>query len=425
MLPLLLAVAVAAAPAPAPAPRRLAVLPVAAGDGVQPDAAAAVGEALISEIRRRAGAEVVSRRELEAVLSLERQQAMLGCRTDACLAELAGAVAADRVVVADLARVGESLLLHVRVVAVRDVRVLAQADRRLRGGGLDGVLDVLPGVAAELFPATGAAGATVVAPAPPPVATRALAPPAVEVEEPAVISPEVRAQLRAFTDGKGSWVLAVPYGDSSSPLFAGDGKRFWRVRVRGSFRNPGDKEWSRSFWDPRSAPEQMVPTFEGEAPALWCSGQKIAWHAAGDPEERRIVEGATLLEARWRRYPHALARDDDGHYYLLDGLRKADGEPAGKDHRLWFGPKRKMVQLAVEEVQEDSGGLLVLTAEGRLKARPAQDGTWAAEWIAPGGARRPLTWLEPIREHVLLYREASAWAGRPLGTPCDAFFAAP
>jgi hypothetical protein len=107
----------------------------------------------------------------------------------------------------------------------------------------------------------------------------------------------VRQQLRAFTDGKGRWVLAVPYGAGDSPVFAGDGLRFWRVRVHGTFGNPNAKEWSRSFWDPRSAPDQMVPSFEGEAPVLWCGGQKLPWQAAPEEEGRRLVEAATLLEA--------------------------------------------------------------------------------------------------------------------------------
>lgn len=281
-----------------------------------------------------------------------------------------------------------------------------------------------PRVAAELFPG---AAATPAAPAlaPAPARTRPVPLPDFEQEEPAAVAPEVKAKLRAFTDGEGSWVLAVPYGDGDSPVFAGDGERFWRVRVHGTFRNPGNRQWSRSFWDPRSPPDQMVPSFEGEEPVLWCGGQKLPWRAAPEGDGRALVDRATLLEARWRRYPHAFARDDEGSYYLLDGQRKADGEPAGKDHRLWVGPKKQMLQVPVDEVQQDPGGLLVLTPAGRLKAWPDEQGGWKAEWIAPDGGRRPLTWLDTGRSRVLIYRETSAWGGRPLGTPCDAFFARP
>jgi hypothetical protein len=138
------------------------------------------------------------------------------------------------------------------------------------------------------------------------------------------------------------------------------------------------------------------------------------------------VAQAVLLEARWRRYPHLFARDDDGNYYLLDGLRKADGDPAGADHRLWLGPKKNMVQVAVTDVQDAAAGVLVITEAGKLKTVRGEDGSWTAEWIAPGGARRPLTWLDPTgRSRIVMYRETSAWGGRPLGTPCDPYFAAP
>jgi hypothetical protein len=131
---------------------KLAVLPVAAGEGIPASTAAALTEALVSEVRRRAGVEVVTQRDIAAVISLERQ-AMLLCTTDACMAELGGALGCDRLVTGDLARLGKSILLHLKVVETSKAKVVAQADRRLRGGTIDDVLDALPEMVGELFPA--------------------------------------------------------------------------------------------------------------------------------------------------------------------------------------------------------------------------------------------------------------------------------
>src|SRR5512135_2639506 len=142
----------------AAAPPRLAVLQVVNGEGVPSSTAAAITEAVVAEVRKQSKAEVITQREIASILSLEKQKAMLGCETDACMAELGGALGADRLVAGDLAKLGESFLLHLRVVDTKKVRVAAQADRRLRGGTIDDVLDVLPAMVGELFqPAPAAA----------------------------------------------------------------------------------------------------------------------------------------------------------------------------------------------------------------------------------------------------------------------------
>jgi hypothetical protein len=81
MVACLLAAALAAAPP------KLAVLQVAAGEGVPQSTAAAITEAVVGEVRRQSHAEVITQREIASILSLENQKAMLGCQTDACMAE--------------------------------------------------------------------------------------------------------------------------------------------------------------------------------------------------------------------------------------------------------------------------------------------------------------------------------------------------
>src|SRR5512133_3100219 len=162
MLSLALAAVLAATP-------KLAVMPIAAGEGVPPTTTAAITDALAAEVRRRSGAEVITRKELETVLSLEAQKEMLGCQSDACIAEIGGALGVERLVAGDLARLGESWLFHLKVVETGKMKVSAQSDRRIRGGTIDDVLDALPPMVTELFPG----GAP--APLPPPIAAPAAA----------------------------------------------------------------------------------------------------------------------------------------------------------------------------------------------------------------------------------------------------------
>jgi hypothetical protein len=48
-------------------------------------------------------------------------------------------------------------------------------------------------------------------------------------------------------------------------------------------------------------------------------------------------------------------------------------------------------------------------------------GAVEAAWLA-GGARQPLTWLEPSDHGRLIYSELGVYGGEPLGTPCDGRF---
>jgi hypothetical protein len=272
-------------------PPKLAVLQVAGGEGVPQSTAAAITEAVVAEVRKQSRAEVITQREISSILSLENQKAMLGCQTDACMAELGGALGADRLVAGDLAKLGESFLFHLRVVDVKKVRVAVQADRRLRGGTIDDVLDVLPAMVSELF--AGAAPA-----ASPAAVAAAVAPPP---PSPGVMPP------------------------------------------------------------PIAAPPPPV------APAPPAGAARDPWSG-----------------------------------------RKADRP----DLRLRYGRKGALAPVELADVLDDSGGLVLVTASGRLVGRGGQ-----VEWVGPAG-RTPLTPLDLGSAGPLVYGELGAYGSR-LGTPCD------
>src|SRR5512140_539571 len=119
---------------------KIAVMPVAAVEGVPGKTAEALTEAVSAEVRRRSGGQVITQREIAALLSLEQQKAMLGCQNDSCIAEIGGALGVDRMVAGDLSRLGESWLLHLKLLDPAKAQVLKAADRRLRGGTVDDLL---------------------------------------------------------------------------------------------------------------------------------------------------------------------------------------------------------------------------------------------------------------------------------------------
>ena len=426
MLAHLLTLALSAGP-------KLAVLPLSHGEGVADTTTTALTESLAAEVRRVSGSEVITKREIETVLSLEMQKQMLGCQTDSCMAELGGALGVDAMVTGDVARLGESWLVHFKVVRAAKAQVVAQSDRRIKGGTIDDVLDVLPAMVRELFPGkgpaltAGAASPAAPPPAPPSPAAGTAAPAAAALTAPALRADQpldaagLREKLAIFGDGEHHVVALVPFAGTDAPLLSGHPARLYKARVVGGGRD-GDRAFDLVFWDPRfpAGAQRSFSFREGKA-TLSCGGREITLAHVKGPKARRIIESAALLKPPWRRIPHALARDDDGVYYLLDGARGPDGEAIeGKGWALWVGAKAKMAPVALTDVLRDGGGLLAITSGGKLKVSRGEDGKTKAEWVTSSGAR-PLVWIEPSDNGPLLYRELSPYAGQALGTPCDPY----
>ena len=89
-----------------------------------------------------AGARVTTKTEISALLGFERQKQLLGCSEEAssCLAEIAGALGVDGVLVGSVATFGPELALTVKVVGAKDGEPLASWSTRAKK---DAVLDAL------------------------------------------------------------------------------------------------------------------------------------------------------------------------------------------------------------------------------------------------------------------------------------------
>ncbi len=133
------------------APPRIAVMPVAPGEALADKAAAVLTDQLAAEVRRQGGGEVLTPRDVPGALSQDRLKLAQGCNTDPGMAEGAAALGAERLVAAEVSKLGDSLLFHVRLIDAHTVKAINISDRRLRKGAQDDLLDALPGMVRELL----------------------------------------------------------------------------------------------------------------------------------------------------------------------------------------------------------------------------------------------------------------------------------
>lgn len=135
---------------------KLVVLPLAPLGGVSDGTARLLGDALAGELRRRPGVSVLTQSDVAALLGLEKTRQMLGCSEAGCMAEIGGALGADRVVHGSLGRVGESLVVNLSALDPKKGQAAASVSQRLRGAADEAFLDALPTIADALLaePAT-------------------------------------------------------------------------------------------------------------------------------------------------------------------------------------------------------------------------------------------------------------------------------
>ena len=410
LLPLLL-LSLAAAPQ---GPQRIPVLPLEHGDGISESTASALTDALAAELRTRPGLEIVTSKELAAVLGLSRQRELLGCEAPSCHAEVGGALDADLMIIGSLAKLGESWLLNVQLLDGRTARNVAQSKRRVKGG-VDGLLDALPEMARELFPGGTRPAAqptkarisqAAYAPAIPTADT--FSPPWAEQRLP---KGELDVSTMVFsTDGKGNYVGAVP--TLSGKMVAGTTKGLFLQRVYGGGTD-GKGGFDHSFWDPRGRNNSF--TREGDRFSLRCGDISVPLQTVSAAQAKRLFAKTPVYDVRWQRVAHALARDEEGIYYFVDRLRNEKAEP---DYRLYVGQRGKVSVYAAQLLASDAAGEIFQFGGSRLSVS-ARDGK--AE-IRHGETVRPLIFLDMERHASLAYGALGAYRGESLGTPCDGRF---
>lgn len=127
---------------------KLAVLELQAL-GTPPETASALTEAMTQELTRRGFFDVVSSRDIQTLLGVERQKQLLGCSDDAssCLAELAGALGSRFVLSGSLAKLGDALQLSVQMLDTQKSQTVARGVRL--ANDVDALVAQLPYLLAE------------------------------------------------------------------------------------------------------------------------------------------------------------------------------------------------------------------------------------------------------------------------------------
>jgi TolB-like protein len=102
--------------------------------GLETNVADAVSDRFASELGKGAGVRVVTRRDVEQVLGLERQRQLLGCSetSSSCIAELAAGLGANALITGTVVPVGTKVTVTLRLIDARDGRVVSSESARLR-----------------------------------------------------------------------------------------------------------------------------------------------------------------------------------------------------------------------------------------------------------------------------------------------------
>ena len=110
-------------------------------------------DALLQEIRKLEGVSAIGMDEVREMLDFEAQRQALGCDADdQCLAEIAGALGVDQIIVGSLSETADGRYMNLKRIDQRRARVVASANHRLVIGSGEEFLLTLGTSVSTLFP---------------------------------------------------------------------------------------------------------------------------------------------------------------------------------------------------------------------------------------------------------------------------------
>lgn len=93
------------------------------------------GDYFAQQLATATGVRITTRSEISSVLGFERRKPLLGCSETAnsCLAEMAGALGVDALIIGNLAKFGDSYVPNIKIIPARDGQAIST-----QTGGVNG-----------------------------------------------------------------------------------------------------------------------------------------------------------------------------------------------------------------------------------------------------------------------------------------------
>ena len=141
----------AASPSAPTSSLKVAFLGMQAGVGVGVGVAELVESAFLASIQERPSVKVVSTKDIQAMLTYERQRQLVGCSDSTCLSEIGDVLGVDRILSASLGRLGETLVFSAQLFNPSKAQVDKRYSSQAQGSGEDALLDMSADAAVGLF----------------------------------------------------------------------------------------------------------------------------------------------------------------------------------------------------------------------------------------------------------------------------------
>src|SRR5512145_559829 len=139
-------------PAAPPPAVRILVLDLSVAGSAPKELGRALADVAAAEASRVGGFSVLSQGDVAAQLGVEKTRQMLGCTEDeSCMLEIAGALAAERLLTGSVTLVDGTYLLAVKLVDARKARSLARVGDTLREPSQAELVDAVRRLAHEVL----------------------------------------------------------------------------------------------------------------------------------------------------------------------------------------------------------------------------------------------------------------------------------
>jgi TolB-like protein len=115
-------------------PIAIAVMDFTSKGGVTAKQMDALSDMLANEIRAKGNYRVIGKSDIKSMIDLESNKISLGCNDDSCLAEIGGALGVNWVVIGNVSKFGQSYLLNLKMIDVRNAVVAASISKKIDQG---------------------------------------------------------------------------------------------------------------------------------------------------------------------------------------------------------------------------------------------------------------------------------------------------